>query len=301
MAEPVDKLNRKIVDASTVAKEVDVLDAEIAELKAAYDQFFLGIERRPPSLKHQALKKRLLKVKGAFVRQTAIKFRINMVQQKFASYERLWSRTLQEIESGTYRRDLLRAKLQKKPEAPRGQVQELPSADDLAQSLEDALSEVEITAPEPAAPPRPLPGAKPGTPGPLPAVARPGTPGPTAAVARPAAAVTRPVGTPAAAPGAPLRVTPGAVPAAARAAAGTPPPPPGGATPLSDTKLRAVFDAYVTAKKRCQEDTSKLSYEQVAANLRKQVPELMKKSGAASVEFKIVIKDGKAVLRAIPK
>ncbi|MDQ3264847.1 MAG: hypothetical protein M3Y59_14460, partial [Myxococcota bacterium] len=95
-------------------------------------------------------------------------------------------------------------------------------------------------------------------------------------------------------------VTPGAVPAAARPAGG-PPPPPGGAPALSDTKLRAVFDAYVTAKKHCQEDTSKLSYEQVAANLRKQVPELMKKSGAASVEFKIVIKDGKAVLRAIPK
>src|SRR6185503_7640395 len=56
---------------------------------------------------------------------------------------------------------------------------------------------------------------------------------------------------------------------------------------LSDTKLKAVYNAYVTAKKRCQEDVSKLSYEQVAANLRKQVPELVKKSGAQGVEFKI--------------
>ena len=39
----------------------------------------------------------------------------------------------------------------------------------------------------------------------------------------------------------------------------------------------------------------------VAANLRKQVPELLKQHNAKSVEFKVVIKDGKAVLKAVPK
>lgn len=316
MAELADNgLNRKIVDAATVAKEVDALEAEIAELRAAYDQYFLGIERRPPNLQHQALKKKLLKVKGAFVRQTAIKFRINMVQQKFASYERLWLRTLQEIENGTYKRDLFKAKLHKKErEAPKKAAHEVTET---AESLEDVLSEVEIVPPEPivarpaapaiapvaAAPKAGAPKLAPAVPGVAP-VAKPGTPATPIAPAKPGTPVpaARPVtgATPVAAkPGTPpvaARPVAGATPAAAR-----PPTPGGGNPPLSEQKLRAVYDAYVTAKKRCQEDTSKLSYEQVAANLRKQVPELMKKSGAASVEFKIVIKDGKAVLRAIPK
>jgi hypothetical protein len=44
-----------------------------------------------------------------------------------------------------------------------------------------------------------------------------------------------------------------------------------------------------------------MSYDSVAASLRKQVPELMKQHGAKSVEFKVIIKDGKAVLKAVPK
>ena len=63
----------------------------------------------------------------------------------------------------------------------------------------------------------------------------------------------------------------------------------------------AIFDAYVMAKKRCNEDVSKLSYDSLSQTLRKQVPELMKQHNAKSVEFKVVIKDGKAILRALPK
>jgi hypothetical protein len=55
------------------------------------------------------------------------------------------------------------------------------------------------------------------------------------------------------------------------------------------------------AKRRCNEDVSALSLDAVATTLRKQVPELMKQHKARSVEFKVVIKDGKAVLRALPK
>ncbi|WP_317987323.1 MXAN_5187 C-terminal domain-containing protein, partial [Stigmatella hybrida] len=102
---------------------------------------------------------------------------------------------------------------------------------------------------------------------------------------------------PAARPGVPAAGRPAgpATPASRPAAA------PGGGAGLSDDKLRAVYDAYVTAKKRNQEDTSKMSYESVAANLRKQVPDLLKQHNAKNVEFKVVIKDGKATLKAVPK
>jgi hypothetical protein len=95
------------------------------------------------------------------------------------------------------------------------------------------------------------------------------------------------------------------MPAVAKPASSPSSPPKPVAAPasnqLSDDKLKAVYDAYVTAKRRNQEDTSKMSYESVAANLRKQVPELLKQHNAKSVEFKVVIKDGKATLKAVPK
>ncbi|HYG70512.1 MAG TPA: MXAN_5187 C-terminal domain-containing protein, partial [Anaeromyxobacteraceae bacterium] len=70
---------------------------------------------------------------------------------------------------------------------------------------------------------------------------------------------------------------------------------------VADAEMRALFDQYVAAKKRCNEDVSKLSYESVARSVAKQVPELMAKHKASTVEFKVVVKDGKAVLKAIPR
>jgi len=86
-------------------------------------------------------------------------------------------------------------------------------------------------------------------------------------------------------------------PAAARPAA-TPASAEGG---LSNDKVKKIYDAYVTAKKRCRENTDGITLEAVEQSLRRQVPQLMKDHGAKSVDFKVVIKDGKAVLKAVPK
>ncbi len=239
MADPSDNaLNRKISDSEALGKEIEAIEAQLAELRSTYEQYFLGVERVPPSKQAADLKKRIQKLQGAFVKQTATKFRIQALQSKYLTYERLWARTLQEMENGTYRRDLFKAKLhqQKRPASAPPTIAPLVSED----------------AQDPAAPPSPVPPA---------AAPRPGA---AAAQARPGAR-------------------------------------PGGGEPLSEARLKAVYDAYVSAKRKLNEDVSKLSYESVAANLRKQVPELMKKHNARGVEFKIVIKDGKAVLRAVPK
>lgn len=69
---------------------------------------------------------------------------------------------------------------------------------------------------------------------------------------------------------------------------------------LTDTKLRHLYKTYITARRRCGEGAD-LRYEDMAAALRKQVPRLMTQTGAKSVEFKVVIRSGKAVLKAVPK
>ena len=69
---------------------------------------------------------------------------------------------------------------------------------------------------------------------------------------------------------------------------------------LTDATLRTLYNAYSVAKKRCGE-TIDVRFEDMASALRKQVPKLLKDTGATSVEFKVVIKQGHASLKAVPK
>jgi hypothetical protein len=96
---------------------------------------------------------------------------------------------------------------------------------------------------------------------------------------------------------------PSSQPAVAAQATPAPPRPaqPPGPAAAGDAQMRALYDAYIVAKKRCNEDVSRLTYEAVAKSVQKQVPELLAKYKAKSVEFKVVVQGGKAVLKAIPK
>lgn len=70
---------------------------------------------------------------------------------------------------------------------------------------------------------------------------------------------------------------------------------------LTDGQLRALYDAYVFARQRTNESLNGLSYDGLAGSLRKQVPELMSKHGAKAIDFKVVIKAGRALIKAVPR
>ncbi len=325
------------------------LEAELAELRGAYDQYFMGNDRLPPSKKHDGFKKQFMKLKSSSVRQTAAKFRIESIGQKLLTFERLWDRTVQQIEAGTYKRDLMRLKRhQKQVKAPGSADSDFDvdedldlsdldeGGDDLASAFAAAEASAAARAPAPVIKPAtglapanapvaaptlkpvvtPPAGLQPLT-APL-AAARPvGPPRLTAAIptgVSPAfkPMITAPVPTGATGSNPALRAATGLSPAlkpagatgsnpALKAAPARPPAAAGGEGGLSDTKVKAIYDAYVMAKKRCGEDTRAVTLDSVASSLRKQVPELMKTHNAKTVEFKVVIKDGKAVLRALPK
>jgi len=213
-----------------LADECKEVEEDLEELKARYEQYFLGIERREPARERGEMKRRVEKLKEAFTRNTGLKFRLQTLHARFLSYERMWLRSAREKEAGTYRRDLFKARLHRK-EAP-----------------------------------APKPGAESGA---------------SAAAAAAAA--------------------PAGAPPTARTAAGATARPAAAFTGTSEPELRALYSAYVDAKKRCQEDVSKLSYDALAKSVQKQVPELMAKFKARSIEFRIEVKDGKAVLKAIPR
>lgn len=208
-----------------LADECDQTEEDLEALKARYEAYFLGFERREPSRERWEMKRRVEKLKESFTKNTGLKFRLQTLHARFLSYERLWSRSAREKEAGTYRRDVFKARLHRKDEE-------------------------------------------------APAQATPASPAAPAAPAGPAA---------------PRAAVPPAIPASSSYRAS------------SDTEIRALFAAYVDAKKRCKEDVSKLSLDALAKSVQKQVPELMTRFKAKSIEFRVEVKDGKAILKAIPR
>lgn len=185
-----------------LAAELDDLDESISKLQVTYEKYFLGIDRRPPDLERKRISTKMRELRTTTVKNTAIKFRINTLWAKLLSFERMWDRTLREIEEGTYKRDVYKAKM-------RGKQRE---------------------------------------------------------EGQPAKPATRPP-----------------------------------APEISDDKLKRLYDTYLVARQRCGEPTEGISFDAVAKRIRAQVPQLMERHNARNIEFKVVIKGGKAILKAIPK
>ena len=183
------------------AEDLDELDEALTNLHVLYEKYFLGIDRRPPDQERKRVSTRTRELRTQMIRNTALKFRINTLFAKLISFERMWDRTLREIEDGTYKRDVFKARMHMKDRVEPGQKK---------------------VAAAPAAP------------------------------------------------------------------------------EIPDEKLRRLYDTYLVARQRTGESTAGISYESLASRIRAQVPQLMEKHKAKNIEFKVVIKGGKAVLKAIP-
>jgi FtsZ-binding cell division protein ZapB len=267
--EPVEEKGKHATDQ--LADDCALLETEVEELKVKYEMYFLGVERGEPNRTRDDLKKKVVRLKERFTRNAGIRFRIQSLHARFISYERLWLRSVREKEEGTYHRDLFKARLHAKqrgvgPAGVKGKKAILRHSQaedvDLGDFGDDEL-------PEPAA----------ASPAPLAA-------GKTAAPPRP--------GMPAAPPS----------PARPAAAPATPRPPPPAARPAAaaiDPATRALYDAYVAARKSCNQDLAGITPDAIARTIAKQTPEILKAHKASRVEFKVEVKNGKAILKAVPK
>lgn len=74
----------------------------------------------------------------------------------------------------------------------------------------------------------------------------------------------------------------------------------GGASGTDDEKMTRLYNVYMQAKKRTGEQTN-LSLDGLKKQLEKQIPAIKQKHGCKEVDFKVVLKNGKAMLKAVPK
>jgi hypothetical protein len=96
------------VKAEVIEEALDALDTTLDRVKVLYEQYFLGIQKQPPTYLHTDIERKLRDIAQLQIRNTALRYRFATLQQKFGSYNSYWRRTLRQIENGTYTRNLFK-------------------------------------------------------------------------------------------------------------------------------------------------------------------------------------------------
>lgn len=320
------------MEAAEISQLIGELEERVERLRALYDQYFMGIERLEPTILRKDVDRRLWALRREQIRNTGLRFKLETAIQRYNTYQQYWQRIVREIENGTYQRDLGRAaqrfgenavtafakrrqKMFEKGQVKKAERQatrrnedpESTSADEglpASESYDVAFDDSDFLAdqaplsldfgsvaptPEEASPRSPAVPAPPRPPRPpikLVAV----SPGTLREVPKPAPPPPRP----------PAASRPDQGPAPANK---TDPKPIAASRPdeeLSATRLRQIYGQYVDAKRKANESTAAITFEKVAANLRETATQLRAKTKAA-IDFEVVMKNGRPVLKPVVK
>ena len=279
--------------------EIRLSDAEVqlSRIKHLYEQWFQGIERIEPQIPRKQFDRALHELRKVKPRNTALRFRFQTLIQRYTTLQTYWRRIGRQIEEGTYRRDLLRAR--RRREASRAERQQEragrssspveldPNADvnmdELIADASDRMDEL-LKAPEPSSKVATLDLEAPEATRP---VAAPQSEQPAARFGKPQSrrpALKREKSSPAITPS---RRAPPAITTRSKG--------PG------EARMRQIYDSYVEAKRSNNERTDKIDYETVAKSLKKMVPKLDRKHKGKRVDFKVVVKDGKVGIKPVVK
>ncbi len=322
------------MDSSEIESLVGELETRVDRLRALYEQYFMGIEKMVPAVPHKDVERRIQVLRKEQIRNTAVRFRFQMIIQRYNTYQTHWQRICRQIEEGTYKRDMLRAQRRFKPAEPapepvapaepeteaaavaaavpehivpapsfqRLELDPLEDFADLDRLLNEGTAPPKPAAPAPARPMWRKIEAKPAAPPPAPPPPAPPPPAPQAAPRPAPPPVPRPA---TAAPPRPPPPLPQKPPTQAPAPPAPQAPAPPAARPrspadLSDDRLRQLYSQYVQTRRSRNESTAAITYDAMAKSLRESSEKLREKHGK-SVDFEVTVKDGKTILRPVVK
>jgi hypothetical protein len=139
------------VQAEEIAALVDELEQRLERLRVLYDQFFTGIEKIPPNILQKDVERRIWILRREKIRNTGIRFKFQTMIQRYNTFTSYWMRIMREIENGTYKRDVLRAKRRfgNEPTKPATKAAEAPPPEDdldVELSLDDDADLDELAA-----------------------------------------------------------------------------------------------------------------------------------------------------------
>jgi hypothetical protein len=95
-----------LLSSEDITELLDDLQKRMDRCKVMFEQYFLGIQKMPPSQLQVELERRIRKLTQTHISNTGLRFRFTTLSQKFASYNTYWKRTMRQIENGSYIRDI---------------------------------------------------------------------------------------------------------------------------------------------------------------------------------------------------
>jgi hypothetical protein len=113
------------MDEQDVEERLDELDHNLARLRIEYEQYFAGTLRRAPEVLQGKVQKVILQFAAEMPRNTGQRFRFNQLNSRFQVMRQQWGRTMRQIEAGTYKPHVFKARLH---ERLRGRAPAAPPA-----------------------------------------------------------------------------------------------------------------------------------------------------------------------------
>ncbi len=89
--------------------EIAELDTRLERLRSLYEQYFLGIERIEPTVARKDVDRRFWQLRKEKIRNTARRYKLQVLIQRYNTFQQYWKRICREIENGTYMRHMLKA------------------------------------------------------------------------------------------------------------------------------------------------------------------------------------------------
>ncbi len=98
------------MNAEELVNAVEELEHKLERLRVLFEQYFQGIEKIPPSIPQKDVDRRIWVLRRERIRNTGTRFKFQQLIQRYNTLGSYWMRISREIENGTYKRDILRAK-----------------------------------------------------------------------------------------------------------------------------------------------------------------------------------------------
>lgn len=261
--------------------EIDELDAALEDLeqrlerlRSLYEQYFLGLEKIEPAIARKDVDRKFFILRRTKLRNTARRFRLQLLVQRYNTFQQYWLRICRQIENGTYTRHLIKAEAQFGKEALTFQSRRRSVA--IAKAREAAGM---------------LPSRQSGS-GELPAstaaTAPTESPGQSSVHTHRTTRLPAIPGKSAAAPSPPKQAAAGAVASPAGS----------GSTELTEQRVKDLHTQLLAEKMRLA-DTASVSLDSLSKSLHEAAAKLRSVHGDRSVDFRVVVKGGKAMVKPV--
>jgi hypothetical protein len=247
------------------AELIDDAEKKIERVRVLYNLYFQGIEKLEPAMPRAEIG-RLMRDLRKLSLKSGLRFRFQNLLSRFSILEEQWSRTVRKIEEGRFRPHLFRLQLHE-----HGQVGPSSSLKSVATAL-GAFSKRSAGG-----------GGSGGT--------RGGGGGSGVESGRDAGTSGSAAGDSGNLRGALALLKPLAGNAGGEARAPKAP---------DENRMKQILEDYVAARRQTGEPVLDVTLDAIRSAVMKQVPEIGKKHPCDRVDFKVVIRAGKAILKAVP-